>query len=140
MIPHQIHIINGDHEPPLPFVIVDRMGLHVDLTGIGELWDPTVAEIIWGLRDNDRRPYGVVKLKNGTGRRFGNANLMLPYLRAWKVRKAEEDAKHAANVKAAADAAIAAAAEAAKRDNADALKRRLAAMPPVELLEAPIGA
>ena len=46
----QIEIINGDDVPPLPFVIVDRRGCHVDCKGLGELWDPTVAKVEWGLR------------------------------------------------------------------------------------------
>jgi hypothetical protein len=42
----QIEIVNGGHQPQLPFVIVDREGRHVDLTGIGELWDgPSVYNV-----------------------------------------------------------------------------------------------
>jgi hypothetical protein len=42
----QIEIVNGGHQPQLPFVIVDREGRHLDLTGIGELWDgPTVYNV-----------------------------------------------------------------------------------------------
>ena len=51
MLYQNVQIINGDHEPPLPFVIVDRFGMHVDLSKVvGQLWDPTVAEITWGNR------------------------------------------------------------------------------------------
>jgi len=41
-----IEIVAGDLSPDLPFVIVNREGCHIDLTGIGQLWDgPTVASI-----------------------------------------------------------------------------------------------
>ena len=76
-----IEIVAGNHVPDLPFVIVNRVGCHVDLTGIAELWDgPTVAAIRWGLRDNGGVQYGRVTLKDGTrtsirgaGRRYGLA-------------------------------------------------------------------
>jgi hypothetical protein len=35
-----VDIINGDHDPPFPFVVVGNRGLHVDLSNIrGQLWD-----------------------------------------------------------------------------------------------------
>jgi len=35
-----IEIINGDHDPESPFMIVDRLGMHVDFSGVdGQLWD-----------------------------------------------------------------------------------------------------
>jgi hypothetical protein len=46
-----VQIINADHDPPYPFVIVDRFGMHVDLSKIvGQLWSDDVAEITWGNR------------------------------------------------------------------------------------------
>jgi hypothetical protein len=60
--------LNGEHEPDLPFVIVDRQGCHVDLPGIGELWDgPIVARV---LRDRGGTSLGPVPLKDGTARNF----------------------------------------------------------------------
>jgi hypothetical protein len=129
-------------------VVVDNFGLHVDLSKIaGHLWDPTVAEIVWGHRSVEGRLFGTVRLKNGTGRTFWDGEEMLPYLRAWTLRKAEEDLKHALNQQAALDRAEAERAEDHKRD-ADRRAARLAALAqaireindaPFEL-EAPIGA
>jgi hypothetical protein len=42
-----IEIVAGAHVPDLPFVIVNRVGCHVDLTGIGKLWD---AQTLASLR------------------------------------------------------------------------------------------
>ena len=42
-----IEIVAGAHVPDLPFVIVNRVGRHVYLTGIGELWD---AQTLASLR------------------------------------------------------------------------------------------
>lgn len=96
MVPHHIHILGGDHDPPYPFVIVDRDGRHVDLSKVvGQLWDePTVSEIEWGRRATDGRVFGVVRFKNGQPpRTFWDGELMLPYLRAWKMKKADDDLK-----------------------------------------------
>jgi hypothetical protein len=140
-----IEIHNGDHQPPHAFMIVERHGLQVDLANVqGELWDANVASVIWGhvyhaTPADPGKVCGIVRLKNGQTRRFFDFKLMAPYLAAYAVRKAEEDAKHQANVKAAADAAIAEAALSAKRDNLAALTRRLTASKPAAL-EAPIGA
>jgi hypothetical protein len=39
MTTSRVEIINGDHEPPQPFMIVDGQGLHVDFAKVdGELW------------------------------------------------------------------------------------------------------
>jgi hypothetical protein len=45
-MPGTVEIINGAHEPPFPFVVVNRFGMHVDLSGVqGQLWDePTVGQ------------------------------------------------------------------------------------------------
>ena len=131
-----IDIINGDHAvgpdgANWPFMVVDRCGLHVDLSTVrGELWDPTVAMVTWGHMHINGKLFGTVRLKNGQGRVFWDVNLMRPYLAAYAIRKAEEDAKHAANMKARADEAVAAAALSAKRDHLAALARRLAANKP----------
>jgi hypothetical protein len=93
-----VQIINGEaNDPPHPFVIVNRYGMHVDLDPIvGQLWDKaTVAEITWGNRSVEGRRYGVVKLKNGTGRTFSDPELIEPYIKAWKVAKANADLKEA---------------------------------------------
>ena len=88
---NSIQIVNGDHDPAWPYVAVDNHGMHVDLSAVkGQLWDaPTVARIEWGMRDLSGNRFGTVTLKNGTSRTFSDANLMLPYLRAWKLRSAE---------------------------------------------------
>ena len=80
-----VAIINGDHEPPFPFVIVDRFGMHVDIdVAGGQLWDPlTVAHIEWGLRDQQNQIFGIVTLKNGKTRPFWDAALVTPYLNAY---------------------------------------------------------
>jgi hypothetical protein len=39
MITNQIEVISGDHEPPHPFMIVDRFGMQVDLSRVEG--DPT---------------------------------------------------------------------------------------------------
>jgi hypothetical protein len=64
MLYQNVQIINGDHEAPHPFVVVDRFGMHVDLSRvIGQLWDgPTVAEVSWGHRPIDGRRFGIVAL------------------------------------------------------------------------------
>ena len=85
-----IEIINGDHDPALPFMIVARFGMHVDFSGVqGQLFDPTVAKIEWGHKDQQGQIYGTVKLKNGTGRNFWDGDLMKPYLAVYNARKAE---------------------------------------------------
>ena len=94
-----VAIINGDHEPPFPFVIVDRFGMHVDIDGIGgQLWDaPTVARIEWGFVDQQRQTFGVVTLKNGKRREFWDQALMTPYLNAYyaeRERRGHGEAKN----------------------------------------------
>jgi hypothetical protein len=88
-----IEILNGAHDPPHPFMVVDRRGLHVDMTNVGgELWDaPTVRKITWGLRDRTGKLFGTVELVNGTSRNFWNGDLMTPYLHAYKAARAVLD-------------------------------------------------
>lgn len=97
----RVEIINGDHIPNLPFMIVDKHGLHVDLSNVtGELWDPTVAKIEWGiLHPGTGRTFGRVHLKNGQGRIFWDAMLIQPYLATYMARWLEEKAKHKTNVR-----------------------------------------
>jgi hypothetical protein len=97
----QIKIINGDHVPNWPFVIVDAVGMHVDLSEVrGELWADNVARIEWGLVDAaNGKTFGRVILKNGQGRKFFDPMLMQPYLAAYMTRWLEEKAKHETNVK-----------------------------------------
>ncbi len=77
MITDSIEIINGDHEPPHPFIVVNRHGMHVDLSKVdGNLWDPTVSRIVWGHREIDGRYYGKVEFKNGTARAFFDPTLI----------------------------------------------------------------
>jgi hypothetical protein len=79
----QLEIRAGDHVPDLPFVIVNRQGIHLDLTGIGELWDgPTTTMVVWGLRNNAGIEFGQVTKKDGTSRNFHDRDLCLPYLKA----------------------------------------------------------
>ena len=86
-----IDIVNGAHNPALPFVIIDRQGLHVDLSAVqGELWYPnTVARITWAPIGN--RMGGRITLKNGTVRTFVDETLLLPYVKAYKDQKATLD-------------------------------------------------
>jgi hypothetical protein len=65
-----IEIINGDHDPSgHAYVAVDRFGMLVDLTNVGQLYDaPTVARVIWGARDQQGRTYGIVVLEAGPRR------------------------------------------------------------------------
>jgi hypothetical protein len=97
MTDHLITINNSDgHDPPLQFMVVDRFGLFVDLSNVhGQLFDPTVLEITWGQRTLDGRPFGVVKNKNGTGRKFSDPELIEPYLRVWKIAKGNHDLSEA---------------------------------------------
>jgi hypothetical protein len=108
MTTSRVEIINGDHEPPYPFMVVDGVGMHVDFSKVaGELWDaPTVKRITWGgaQRTPDGRYFGKVENVNGTGRTFFDAELLVPYLRAWKMRKADEDLKAALAEQAKRDA------------------------------------
>ncbi len=99
-MPH-VQIINGDHVPPHPLMIVDGVGLQVDLSGVkGELWAPTVARIEYGMTHQPTgRTFGRVVLKNGQGRTFWDVNLIQPYLAAYITRWTEEKAKHADNVR-----------------------------------------
>lgn len=121
----RVEIINGEHVPPIPFFIVDAVGCHVDLSNVvGQLWDPTVARIDWGLQDAAGKTFGRVQLKNGQGRNFWDATLMQPYLEAFVKRWLEEKGKHAANVKARKDAAAKADA---KRSSDDAMVRAIRA-------------
>jgi hypothetical protein len=94
MVPDHIAIIGGDHTPPLPFVIVNRTGMHVDIDAIdGQLWDSqTVASVHWGAQAPGGARFGTVRLKNGTSRTFWDGELMLPYLKAWQVAKGKHDA------------------------------------------------
>lgn len=101
----RVEIINGDHIPPHPVVIVNGHGLQVDFSDVkGELWDSTVSKIEWGIvHPGDGKIFGRVTLKNGQGRVFHDPMAIQPYLVAYMHRKLEEDAKHAANVKARQD-------------------------------------
>jgi hypothetical protein len=127
MLTQTIRILAGDHDPPHPFVVVDNFGLHVDLSKVhGQLWDPTVEEIIWGHRAVDGRIFGTVRLKNGDQpRAFWDPELMLPYLRAWTLRKADEDLKAELVKQDRKDKAEAAAAEALRRDALDRAVREI---------------
>lgn len=96
MLTKAIRIINGDNGPPsYPLVVVDDYGPHVDVSKVeGELWDqPTTAEVTWGNKSPDGRLFGTIRLKNGEGRRFWDPELMLPYLKAWTMAKADFDLK-----------------------------------------------
>jgi hypothetical protein len=88
-MPLTLTITAGDHDPPLPFMVVERHGMHVDLTHVqGQLWDPTIASLAWGPT-MDGREGGKIVLKNGQTRTFWDRDLLTPYLNAWKARKAE---------------------------------------------------
>jgi hypothetical protein len=78
-----------DHEGrDVQCMVVDGKGVTLDLTGIGRLWDPTVQEIAWGptMKMGEPQESGWVRLKNGTGRTFADATLLVPYLKAHKAR------------------------------------------------------
>lgn len=80
-----VEILNGDNDPPLPFVIIDRVGHHVDLSQCGgELFDPpTTSRIIWGIRSPTGQTFGRVELKNGESRTFWDEELIWPYVKAY---------------------------------------------------------
>lgn len=86
----RIEIIAGEHTPDQPFMIVDRYGMHVDLTVVlGQLWDPnTIAKVEWGMFDAGGKTYGIVSYKNGERRPFWDESLMTPYLKAYNATKA----------------------------------------------------
>lgn len=42
MITNQIEVISGDHEPPHPFMIVDRFGMQVDLSRVEGQYGTTI--------------------------------------------------------------------------------------------------
>lgn len=91
-MPNRVEILNGDHDVAgrgnLPYMVVDRLGLHVDLVGIGQLWDaPTVSRVEWGLRTLDGRVHGAVSLKSGQRRPFFDIELMTPYLNAFYLER-----------------------------------------------------
>ncbi len=113
-----VEIINVDHDPPHPYMIVNNAGMQVDFSRVeGELWDPTVRRIYWG-QGMDGRYFGKIEMKNGTGRTFFDAQLLVPYLRAYKMRKADEEIKAALADQARKDA------EEAARDAARMAPRR----------------
>jgi hypothetical protein len=92
----QFEIRAGAHLPDLPFIVVNRQGIHADLTGIGELWDgPTTTQVVWGLRDNGGIAFGRVTKRDGTFRNFSDRDLLLPYLKvhrlAWSAAMAEHE-------------------------------------------------
>lgn len=104
-----VEIINGDHKvgprgENWPFVVIERFGLHVDLTEVGQLWDATVQHIVWGLRELDKagrdRIFGRIELKNGDVRKFYDAHLMVPYVDAYVAAKARHEATVAAVTRA----------------------------------------
>jgi hypothetical protein len=86
-----VEIINGDHQvarsPPEAqhaFIVINRLGVLVDLNGVGQLWDDqTVRHIFWGMRDDHGRVCGRIELKNGVTRLFYDAHLMVPYVDAY---------------------------------------------------------
>lgn len=89
MVDH-IEIINAEgNDPPFPFMIVNRFGMHVDLTNVqGQLFDaPTVFKVEWGLRSPDGRVFGKVTLKNGQSRTFSDFDLMTPYTNAYHLER-----------------------------------------------------
>ena len=61
-----IETIAGDHVPDLPFFIVNRVGCHVDLTGIAELWDAQTVASVAGDFATTAASNGRVTLKDGT--------------------------------------------------------------------------
>jgi hypothetical protein len=97
----KVTIISGDHIPPIPYMIVDNVGMQVDLSGVkGELWGPTVARVEYGMTQQPSgKIFGRVVLKNGQGRTFWDPSLIQPYLAAYITRWTEEKAKHADNVR-----------------------------------------
>jgi hypothetical protein len=81
-----VEIISGNHTPVgHAYVVVDRFGLLVDLSGVdGQLYDaPTVSRVVWGARDQQGKPYGVVHLRNGQRRTYWDQLLMAPYVNAF---------------------------------------------------------
>jgi hypothetical protein len=118
MTDHIITINNSEgHDPPLPFMVVDRFGLFVDLSKVhGQLFDPTVLKITWGERTMDGRTFGQVMMKNGNGRAYWDPELMEPYLRVWKIAKGNHDLSEALAEQRRKEAAEAERAEALRRD------------------------
>lgn len=105
-----VEIINGDHDPPHPFIVCDRFGLHVELADVDHaVFDKnTVRRVIWGFMHqrtmgDGRTPLGPpimagrIEFKNGEARLFFDTALMVPYLAAWKNAKAKHDATMARN-------------------------------------------
>lgn len=72
----------------LPFMVVDGTGCLIDLAGVGNLYDPTVASITWAPTV-DTHEAGVIVLQTGVKRRFSDRDLLEPYLRAFRSRVAE---------------------------------------------------
>src|SRR5271156_2547582 len=93
-----VAIINGDHKPPIPFVVVDRLGMHVDCNVAGgQLWDPiTVARIEWGFV-KDGVPFGLVTLRSGQRRAFWDPALLTPYLNAYYAEREKRGLGNAAD-------------------------------------------
>jgi hypothetical protein len=99
-----VEIINGDHEvagapasAQLAFIVINRIGIHVDLNGVGQLWDhQTVRHVFWGVRDEQQRVCGRIELKNGVTRLFYDAHLMVPYVDAYNAALARHRSTEAA--------------------------------------------
>ena len=85
--PSMIEIIAGQHVPDLHFVIVNRLGCHVDLTGIGELWDAqTLASVRWRGGTTASSNMGASRSRTAPGATFTNRDLMMQYVKAqWRV-------------------------------------------------------
>jgi len=92
----RLQITQGDHVPNLPFMVLDGRGFLIDLSKVsGNLWDPTIALVEWGMTSTGEEG-GRIVLKDGTGRRFSDRTLLDPYLKAWQAKRAELDAGIAA--------------------------------------------
>jgi hypothetical protein len=58
--------------------------MQVDLSNVaGQLGDPTVARIEWGIQDQQGRLFGRVVLKSGQTRAFWDRSLLTPYFNAY---------------------------------------------------------
>jgi hypothetical protein len=135
-----VEIINGDHEvagAPFDakhaFIIINRIGLHVDLNGVGQLWDhQTVRHVFWGIRDERDRVCGRIELKNGVARLFYDAHLMVPYVDAYNAALERHRSSEAIAEKSRADQAIIDKAIDDAREKALAALQRKPALPPMQ--------
>ncbi len=93
----RVEIYAGDHVPAWYHVIVDGLGMLVDLAPMGGiLADPLVTTVIWDDGARDQRGFAGVVIRRDTNavstQNIGDYSVVEPYVKAFLARKAELNA------------------------------------------------